>query len=187
MLDDRFQKRLTTLPTTDQTWAYYLKWSNNKLLNYIALKKHIKITVINQQRCSTSKEGYHARHMNKKCCIHVCIFNSYITCLNPVYKQYTFVTKAGKYGGIFYLKGSPFFKILYSTRKPVPIKNVENTLSSKYNVPHFSLLSNFMHSPVLDPLEAVQANICVFAPDSLFDGSSDNLHCIGNLKTNKKY
>ena len=108
----------STVLTTDRTRAYYSKWSNNKLLNYIALKKHIKITVINQQRCSTSKEGYHARHMNKKCFINVCIFNSYITCLNPVYTQYTFVTKKGKYGGIFYLKGSPFFKILYSTRKP---------------------------------------------------------------------
>ena len=91
----------------------------------------------------------------------------------------------GKYGGIFYLKGSPFFKILYSTRKPVPIKNVEDTLSNQYNVPHFSLLNNLVPSPELDPLEAVQVHIRVFAPDSLFDGSSDNLHCIGNLKTNK--
>ena len=64
-------------------------------------------------------------------------------------------------------------------------KNVEDTLSSQYNVPHFSLLSNFLPSPELDPLEAVQANIRVFAPDSLIDGSSDNLHCIGNFKTNK--
>ena len=180
--EDWFYTLMEIVPTTDRTRAYYSKWSNNKLLNYIALKKHIKITVINQQRCSTSKEGYHARHMNKKCFINVCVFNSYITCLNPVYTQYTFVTKKGKYGGIFYLKGSPFFKILYSTRKPVPIKNVEDTLSNQYNVPHFSLLNNLVPSPELDPLEAVQVHIRVFAPDSLFDGSSDNLHCIGNLK-----
>ena len=181
---DWFHALLEIVPTYNKSRSYYSKWSKNKLLNYIALKKHVKITVINQQQCSKSKSGYHQTHSDKKCFISVCTFNSYITCLNSVYQQYTFITKKGRFGGIFHLKCPPFFKILYSTSKPTPLKNIEDTLSQKYNVPHFSLLVNFLPDPLsseLDPLQTVQVNVRVFVPDSLFDGSPENLHCIGNL------
>lgn len=174
-----FNNLFHVVPTQDRDISFNSTWTDNKLYDYLSIRLDVKITILKQTNCAK----YIATQHDPSCLITICEYNSYITLLNPGLKHFVFITRKGRNAGVFLLKSKPFFPILYSTLDTTPVNELEHQLVSNYKIPHFSLLEAFLTNS--DPLNNIDAHIRILAADSIFTGSSSNLHCLGNNKLNK--